>query len=1116
MRTALAARIGVLSLVGAVVVAAPVSADPASDLFISEYIEGSSNNKALEIYNGTGSDVDLADYAIAMYFNGSTSAGTTLPLSGIILAGDVYVVADNDAEQAILDQADFTPTSSFFNGDDAIVLIHDAAVIDSLGQVGFDPGSQWGTGLVSTQDNTLRRLPSVCTGDTDTSDIFDPAVEWDGFDNNTFDGLGTHTATCGGGPVGDVAPTVASVSPADGTTGVNASSNVFVSFSEEVEAAGAFALECSLSGTVALTVTGGPTDFTLDPSADLAVGEDCTLTVSAAAVTDVDADDPPDAMAADFTSAFTVSAGATLIGAVQGSGAASPLVGQNVTIEGVVVGDYEGASPALRGFYVQSADDNTDGDPATSDGIFVFHGADDTVSLGDLVSVTGVVSEYQGQTQLGYPSDLTVLDTGQTVTAATVALPFASADSAEAYEGMLVSFPQDLYVTEFYQQGRSGEVVVSSSARLQQPTAVAAPGADAQAVQAANDLNRITIDDATNSQNADPVFGEGGNPLTAANPLRGGDTVTGLVGVMTYTWGGYSSSPNAYRVRPIGDLSDTGLVPGGGVPVFAATNPRPVAPDEVGGSLKVASFNVLNYFLTLDASGSTCGPVGSEQDCRGAENAEEFDRQRTKLVAALQALDADVIALMELENTPGVDPAADLAAGLNAAEGGTAWESIDTGVLGTDVIRVGIVFRGDLVRPSGDFTVMDSSVDPRFDDNRNRPSLGQTFVQMNGSENVTLVVNHLKSKGSCPGDGSADDDAGDGAGCWNATRTAAAEALIDWIDAGQAGNGDPDVVLMGDMNSYAMEDPIQTFISAGYADLSLGNYSYVFDGQWGYLDYALASPSLQPQVTGVTEFHINADEVPVLDYNTNFQTPWQIENLYAPDMYRTSDHDPVVLGMDLDSGVTWAVDPSTVSGPEHSLVDVDVTATGPDGSPWTVTIINALSTQADDGLGAGDLPGDASIVDGDTATFRVESYGADARLYLLNLEAVGPNGERIYQSLELPVEVVPVVPFCQVRYSVHATWRGLFVGQVSFKNTSGERINGWNLEWDLGARERILALWGGDVTQTGSHVAVENLRWNRTLRPGETRALAFLGAHAGPVSVPDSFTLNGQPCEVVG
>lgn len=1027
MRRNVATPIALLSLLGALVVAAPATAAPvaatpsvagdaANDLFISEYIEGSSFNKAVEIYNGTGADVDLAPYVLSQFSNGSATASISLDLTGTLAAGDVYVIAHSSADPAIISQADLTTGAGLFNGDDALVLSKSGVTIDSFGQVGVDPGTEWVGGGVN---DTLRRLPSICAGDTNEFDAFDASVEWASFPSDTFDGLGSHTATCTGGGDGG----------GDGGTG----------------------------GGGAIT-----------PIHD-----------------------------------------------VEGSGATSPLVGQIVTIQGVVVGDYEGASPALRGFYLQQSDATADADPATSEGVFVFNGNNDDVALGDVVTVTGTVGEYQGQTQLSTLTALTVDGSGATVTPAPVTLPFASATAAEAYEGMLVSLPQPLYVTEYFQQGRSGEVVLSSGGKLEQPTAVAAPGAAAQAVQASNDLNRITIDDATNAQNVDPVFGEGGNPLSASNPLRGGDTVTGLVGVMTYTWGGYSSSPNVYRVRPLGDLSDSGLVAGGVVPFFAAANPRPTAPDAVGGSLKVASFNVLNYFQTLDNGAAICGPVGNEQQCRGAENAAEFDRQRTKLVAALQALDADVIALMELENTPGVDPAADLAAGLNAAEGITGWESINTGVLGTDVIRVGIVFRGDKVRPSEHFTVMDSSVDPRFDDTRNRPSLAQTFVQMNGSEHVTLVVNHLKSKGSCPGDGSANDDHGDGVGCWNETRTDAAHALVDWINAGQAGNGDPDVVLMGDMNSYAMEDPIQVFADAGYTDLSHGGYSYVFDGQWGYLDYALASSSLLPQVTGVTEFHINSDEVPVLDYNTNFKSPAQIANLYAPDMYRTSDHDPVLLGMNLDSGVSWAVNPTVVSGPEHSLVDVDVTATGPGGAPWTVTIINAFSTQADEGLGAGDLPGDASIVDPDTARFRVESYGADSRLYVMYLQAVGPNGERVFQSLEVPVDAQPAVPFCQARYVAYTTWRGGFIGQVSVKNTSGERIDGWNLEWDFGAGERILALLGGDATQTGSHVAVENLRWNKTIRPGGTQALVFLGSRAGAVSQPSAFTLNGHACEVV-
>ena len=178
-----------------------------TELFISEYVEGSSLNKAVELYNGTGAAVDLGlgDYELEIYFNGNSSAGTTVDLIGVVADGDVFVVADDGADAAILALTDQTSTSSFFNGDDAVVLRKGGVVVDSLGQVGFDPGSQWGSGLVSTQDNTIRRKDSICAGDTVANDVFDPASEWDGFASNTFDGLGLHSVTCASGPPATIA-----------------------------------------------------------------------------------------------------------------------------------------------------------------------------------------------------------------------------------------------------------------------------------------------------------------------------------------------------------------------------------------------------------------------------------------------------------------------------------------------------------------------------------------------------------------------------------------------------------------------------------------------------------------------------------------------------------------------------------------------------------------------------------------------------------------------------------------------------------------------------------------------------------------------------------------------
>ena len=203
-----------------------------------------------------------------------------------------------------------------------------------------------------------------------------------------------------------------------------------------------------------------------------------------------------------------------------------------------------------------------------------------------------------------------MISPGHTVTPAVASLPLSSGDDLERYEGMLVTFPQTLYVTEFFQLGRFGQVVVSSGDRLAQPTSVVEPGAPANALQAQNNLNRLIIDDELNNQNPDPIhFGRGGNELTAENTLRGGDTITGAVGVMTYTWAGNAASGNAYRFRVVGDLSDSGLVPGGVVPVFEAVNERPTAAPAVGGDITVVSFNVLNYFVTIDDGGLSCGPA---------------------------------------------------------------------------------------------------------------------------------------------------------------------------------------------------------------------------------------------------------------------------------------------------------------------------------------------------------------------------------------------------------------------------------------------------------------------------------------------------------------------------
>ncbi|MEA3439154.1 MAG: lamin tail domain-containing protein [Chloroflexota bacterium] len=138
------------------------------DLFFSEYIEGSSNNKAMEIYNNTGSTIDLAggNYDVQMLFNGSSSAGLIIALTGTVDDGDLYVLAHCSTDESILAQADQTNGAGWFNGYDSVILRKNGTIIDAIGQVGFDPGTEWGSGDQSPQNNTLRRKASVCQGDT--------------------------------------------------------------------------------------------------------------------------------------------------------------------------------------------------------------------------------------------------------------------------------------------------------------------------------------------------------------------------------------------------------------------------------------------------------------------------------------------------------------------------------------------------------------------------------------------------------------------------------------------------------------------------------------------------------------------------------------------------------------------------------------------------------------------------------------------------------------------------------------------------------------------------------------------------------------------------------------
>ncbi len=587
-------------------------------------------------------------------------------------------------------------------------------------------------------------------------------------------------------------------------------------------------------------------------------------------------------------------AGKTIpIAAIQGAGPASPLLGQRVRTQGIVTGDFQDndADPNsnLGGFFVQQVEPDVDN--ATSDGVFVYDGATPKVdvSVGDLVDVEGKVVEYFGETQVR-ASSVRRIGTG-VVQATPVALPAASiADNEdgesiadlERYEGMLVRFDQELTITDLRDLGQFGAVTLASGGRLFQYTNGSRPDVAGYAAHRDDTARRvIVLDDGRRNRNPSSL-----RLLRTVDGsdrgLRTGDTIAGLTGVLRYSRGSGENGKATWRLEPTID------------PDFDSRNPRPGAPAP-GGTLSIAAANALNFFSTIDDGSRRCGPRGG-QFCRGANSAEELSRQRAKTSAFLAALDADIVGLMELENN--ARTSLEMIVGdLNARLGGDDYAFIDTGTIHDDAIKTGFIYRRSAVTPVGSFALLDRSVDARFNDARNRPALAQAFRTNDTGAVLSVVVNHLKSKGSsCEGDG--DPNLRDGQGECNITRSNAAAAIADWIASDPTGSGDPDVLVIGDMNAFAMEDPIETFQSKGLVKLlaASNTYSYVFDGQAGALDHAFATSSLAAQVVSTEAWHVNADESPVLDYNLDFGRD---PALFDPDSpYRASDHDPIIIGID--------------------------------------------------------------------------------------------------------------------------------------------------------------------------------------------------------------------------
>ena len=543
------------------------------------------------------------------------------------------------------------------------------------------------------------------------------------------------------------------------------------------------------------------------------------------------------------------------IGQVQGEGERSPLVGQTVSVEGIVTGAF---IDGLGGFFVQ---DSGDGNPKTSDGIFVAleDGAPTpTLAAGDRVRVRGIV----GERKAGGDETLTALHApaiqprGKGSLAPSV-LTTQPADW-EALEGMHVRIDAPLTLSGTHTLERFGELITSFDGRLWQPSELATPGsAEAKRLAADNARRTLLLDDGSAKRDPATLW-----YVKDGRALRTGTVLTGVQGIVEQRLGGWRLQLTV-------------------APTIAAPQ-RPAAP-QVAGNMRVAAFNLENLF-NGDGKGS-----GFPTE-RGAKTPQQLKAQMAKLVATIRGLNPDIAALMELENDGyGADSSlAQLVAALNTGSG--TWRFVDAKQgPGPDTIRVGIIYRSDKVKPTGKPATLQEGP---FGE-RSRSPLAQAFVRGNGMPFV-VVANHLKSKG-CSEAAGADTDQKDGAGCWNALRLDSSKRLDAWLKTDPTRTRSDRVVMLGDFNAYAMEDPVRWLREdAGWIDAFKQAgveqpYSYVYNGLSGRLDHALLSPSLAKQLRGAAEWHINADEQDAQGYvDGDASVP-----------FRSSDHDPLLLGFDL-------------------------------------------------------------------------------------------------------------------------------------------------------------------------------------------------------------------------
>lgn len=968
---------------------APAADAASSGLVIAEFYGNGGNGGAvrnadfIELWNPTAAPIGLTGLSVQYRSAaGSGNANGVAPLSGTVAAGGRFLVrlSTPGTNGAPLPAPDLIASGVNAGGTNGLVFLANTttAINPGTGSVINNPAvvDLLGFGTANTYETTVAAAPSDSAKSFTRTNL---AVDGD---NNSSDFAVT-------------APT-----PQNASGDTEAAAPVIDAIGNKTVISG-FPI-----APISVTATGGTTPYAWSDGGTLPPGLSINGSSGVISGTPTTPGDYPVTIKvtdgavpspASDTEAFTfrvLSAPATAvaISEIQGTGAASPLDGQAVKTQGVVTASYP--SGGLNGFYLQTPGADT---PDASDAVFVFGNLAPYPAIGDSVQVTGLVTEFNGLTEVTVGSSAQVAPVAAlgTVTPKSVipgtdctlpgggCLTGAALDAArEVAEGELFQPTAPWTATDVYDGGPAypngtnsssnfGELGVAAGSEkpLVAPTEIInAQDTTAIAARTAyNNAHRIILDDGS-STNYSSVTGTAFPWMTATSAPRVGAAITFPAPVVL----GYGF--DAWRIQPTSQVVGA---PTQTQPQIADTRTAQAQPAGVGGDLQLATFNVLNFFPTTGeefvSSGlgtctyftdrqsnritvNSCNPNGP----RGAANAANLERQRAKIVAAINTADADIVSLEELENSVQFGKDRDFAinelvTALNADAGPGTWAYVPSPAASElpplaqqDVIRTGFIYQPAAVAPVGTSVVLkdQSAAGGDFEDAREPLAQAFKLVGTPDSKAFAVIVNHFKSKGS----GTPDPN---GQGNANDRRVLQAQRLATFADSFKAARGVSKVFLVGDFNAYSEEDPIQVLRAAGYTNLEptaggLDDRSYNFDGLVGSLDHVLANGPAAASVTGVDVWTINSYEPVYYEYS---RYNYNVTNLYAADPFRSSDHNPEIVGIAVADASAISVAPVTV---EYGLAaSVPVTVTGSDTTATgTVQLLDGTTVVATATLGA--------------------------------------------------------------------------------------------------------------------------------------------------------------------